>query len=354
MNHTLQEKANSTKAKLKSKLKRTKAPLKITDDTISEHRKVVLAKGKKFKYPLQFSRKRILTATIILLILGLLTSSVYIYIGLYHKQKTTDFYYNVARALPLPVAKVEGEFVGYGDYLKRLRADLHYFNRQHGVNDSKELAYHKRNELNQAERAAYVRRVASLRGVDVSNNEVEQEISSKMKAESNTKDILANTLQNYYGWTIDDYKQVIKEQLLEQKVAFFIDNEAKAKVKKIDNLIKNDKDFNELIDNFSQSISKKADKNIAAKLSDNDPTGIVNVVRKLKVGETSQITKMPRFRDGNYYYFIAKLISKNDEQVNYSLIMVRADKLDKDFKALGKRGQIKEYIKVPSSSEFGS
>ena len=73
-------------------------------------------------------------------------------------------------------------------------------------------------------------------------------------------------------------------------------------------------------------------------------------VSNLDPGETTEIGQAQI--DDSYYYYIARLNSKNDDDINYSVIMIKLNKLDDDFAQLIKDGKIKEYISVSSSDSF--
>ena len=89
---------------------------------------------------------------------------------------------------------------------------------------------------------------------------------------------------------------------------------------------------------------------ITAKTTDQDPTGVVQAVSKLSVGELTEVGKM-RSNNTNYYY-IARLDAKDGEDIQYSLILIKLTKLDDDFAKLRADGKIEEYISVPESDEF--
>ena len=52
---------------------------------------------------------------------------------LYKNQSTSDFMYHVTEVLPLPVAKVDGEFVLYRDYLMKYRSSVYYLEQKEQV-----------------------------------------------------------------------------------------------------------------------------------------------------------------------------------------------------------------------------
>lgn len=361
------------KAKLESKLpKSKKAPtsLRITNDNISEHREDILAKGRKLKYPMQYSKKRLIVISIVVVVAAVTTFGLWLNNALYKQQQTGDFFFSVTKILPLNVASVDGQPVRYQDYLRRLRADVHYYlNHEHRSFNSDEgeveLNYHKRKDLDVAEKAAYVEYLAEQNDISVSMDEVDVEIAAMREANGETEEGLISTLESYYGWSMSDYRLTTHDQMLEQAVSYAIDNEAKETADEVLERLQAGADFSVVAGNGTSgdttqqtgSVSSaqtlpnvQNGGTITAKTTDQDPTGVVQAVSELSVGELTGVGKM-RSNNTNYYY-VARLDAKDGEDIQYSLILVKLTKLDDDFAQLRADGKIKEYISVPESDEF--
>lgn len=361
------------KAKLESKLpKNKKAPtsLRITNDNISEHREDILAKGRKLKYPMQYSKKRLIVISIVVVVAAVTTFGLWLNNALYKQQQTGDFFFSVTKILPLNVASVDGQPVRYQDYLRRLRADVHYYlNHEHRSFNSDEgeveLNYHKRKDLDVAEKAAYVEYLAEQNDISVSMDEVDAEIAAMREANGETEEGLISTLESYYGWSMSDYRLTTHDQMLEQAVSYAIDNEAKETADEVLEQLQAGADFSVVAGNGTSgdttqqtgSVSSaqtlpnvQNGGTITAKTTDQDPTGVVQAVSKLSVGELTEVGKM-RSNNTNYYY-IARLDAKDGEDIQYSLILIKLTKLDDDFAKLRADGKIEEYISVPESDEF--
>lgn len=366
-------KKTKLKAKLESKLpKSKKAPtsLRITNDNISEHREDILAKGRKLKYPMQYSKKRLIVISIVVVVAAVTTFGLWLNNALYKQQQTGDFFFSVTKILPLNVASVDGQPVRYQDYLRRLRADVHYYlNHEHRSFNSDEgeveLNYHKRKDLDVAEKAAYVEYLAEQNDISVSMDEVDAEIAAMREANGETEEGLISTLESYYGWSMSDYRLTTHDQMLEQAVSYAIDNEAKETADEVLERLQAGADFSVVAGNGTSgdttqqtgSVSSaqtlpnvQNGGTITAKTTDQDPTGVVQAVSKLSVGELTEVGKM-RSNNTNYYY-IARLDAKNGEDIQYSLILIKLTKLDDDFAKLRADGKIEEYISVPESDEF--
>lgn len=366
-------KKTKLKAKLESKLpKSKKAPtsLRITNDNISEHREDILAKGRKLKYPMQYSKKRLIVISIVVVVAAVTTFGLWLNNALYKQQQTGDFFFSVTKILPLNVASVDGQPVRYQDYLRRLRADVHYYlNHEHRSFNSDEgeveLNYHKRKDLDVAEKAAYVEYLAEQNDISVSMDEVDAEIAAMREANGETEEGLISTLESYYGWSMSDYRLTTHDQMLEQAVSYAIDNEAKETADEVLEQLQAGADFSVVAGNGTSGDTTQQTGSassvqtlpnvqnggtITAKTTDQDPTGVVQAVSKLPVGELTEVGKM-RSNNTNYYY-IARLDAKDGEDIQYSLILIKLTKLDDDFAKLRADGKIEEYISVPESDEF--
>ena len=360
------------KTKLESKLpkgKKTPTSLRITNDNISEHREDILSKGRKLKYPMQYSKKRLIIISVVVVVAAVTAFGLWLNNALYRQQQTGDFFFSVTKILPLNVASVDGHPVRYQDYLRRLRADVHYYlNHEHRSFNSEEgeveLNYHKRKDLDVAEKAAYVDYLAEQNNISVSMDEVDTEIKEMREANGETEEGLISTLESYYGWSMSDYRLTTHDQMLEQAVSYAIDDEARETADEVLAQLQAGADFATVAGGASGETTQQAGSvsgvktlpnvqnggTITAKTTDQDPTGVVQAMSELSVGELTEIGKM-RSNNTNYYY-IARLDAKDGEDVQYSLILVKLTKLDDDFAQLRSDGKIKEYISVPESDEF--
>ncbi|MCL2038076.1 SurA N-terminal domain-containing protein [Candidatus Saccharibacteria bacterium] len=363
MNGKVKDKADAARDKLADKLpdklsnkvrKKKAAPLKITNDTIAEHREQILAGGRKFKYPLQYSKHKILINAVAVAVVAVVFFSVWLWVMLYRVQATSDFFYNTTRILPLPVARVDGEWVRYSDYLRRIRADIFYYENQESKNfqtedGQRELDYNKRRELTATIRAAYATKIARENNVSVSTAEIDAKIKAQREADNSDEATLIRMLRAYYNWTLDEYRQTIRDQLLEQKVAFAIDNPAKERVAKVEERLRSGEDFAEIAKEVSDDpIAKETGGIMIAREGDSDGMGLIAAARSLDEGQFSgPIASLGRNVDGNYCYFIVKLESKTDSETRYSVITINLAQFDKDFARLGEQGKIREFIRVP-------
>jgi parvulin-like peptidyl-prolyl isomerase len=345
--------------KLPDKLKRAKKeepPTRITNDTVAEHREKILAGGRKFKYPFQYAKHKILINTIVVVIITTIAFGGWLWFMLYQKQATGDFYYNATKLLFLPVANVDGQNVSYADYLRRTRSAIFYKERQEKVvfstsDGQRELDYLKRDELNKAERAAYAAKIAKSKNIKISNKEIDAEVNKNLRTNSGeamTKaDYENHVLKQYFGWTMGDYRAELQNQLLERKVAFAIDTAAMDKIAKVEARLKTGDDFATVAREMSDdAVTREIGGGISAQTGDADPSGLITAARELGDGAISGIIQ------GVDGYYIVKLDAKTDDTTKYLMIKVALTEFDGSFDKLRPAGKIKEYIKIPELSDI--
>ena len=330
---------------------------KLTNDTIDEYREKILAGGRKFKYPIQVSKHRILVISLSAVVIVAILFALWIYFMLYHSQSTSDFYYDVTRVLPAPVASVNGQSVSYSDYLRRVRADIYYYTTQEGKNLSdkagqNELNYNKRKELDTSEEFAYAEQIASQRGVSVSDQDVTDIINNQLSTNNIDQAALSRTLKTYYNWSLDEYRSAIKSQLLIQKVSFAVDTEAKGKASNIKAQLSKGADFSKLASSDSDDqTSRNNGGEIDGKLSDDNP--LFNIAKKMHEGQVSSPTEYTA-NDGTLAYAIVKLDSIDGNDIKIQFIQINLAQFSKDFAKLKSDNKISEYINVPSDKSFSN
>src|SRR5687768_6365916 len=78
------------------------APSRITNETVAEHRERILAGGRRFKYPIQYARHRLVFNAVIVIVVALLLIAGIGWWQMYLVQNNSTFFYRVSRVLPLP------------------------------------------------------------------------------------------------------------------------------------------------------------------------------------------------------------------------------------------------------------
>lgn len=329
---------------------------RITNETLAEDREAVLAKGKRYKYPVQQTKKRTVIVSGILVVLLLVATSAFIWSQLYVWQSTSAFMHRVTQILPLPVGKIEGQTVLYRDYLTHLRSSLYYLSEKESVNlqsDSgqRQLAYQKRQAMDRVLEQALVRKVARQEGISVSNQEVQEFINNQI--ESNeigaTRDNFQEVIEEYYDWTFAQYEQSVKEGLLKQKVTTALADEAQQTAEEIlQQLAREDgPEFSELVNQYSDDAATKQNGGDVGFVPANAPgqEDLAETASNLKKNQVSEIIEST---DGLY---IIKTLDKRDDEVRYAQIFIRFDAFEERFNTLREAGKVREYIEVPESPQ---
>lgn len=344
--------------KLVSKIKARKQPKepvgRITNDTLAEHRQKVLAGGRKFKYPIQYARhKLVINAAIIASAALLLLVAVGWYL-LYPAQNTSEFMYRTAKVVPVPVAKVDGQSVRYSDYLMIYRSDLHYLTEKELVdvsleNGKERVNFLKKKAMDTALMNAYAEKLAKEHGITVSREEIDTDIKYTRQAEGEefSEATLSGVIADYYAWTMDEYRDVVEKKLLRQKVAYKVDNTARTIGAQITKAAKEGTSFADIATKLNVDKKDTVVYTPAAWVpKNNQDGGLVDAAKKLEKGQTSDGIKTP----GDGYYYV-KLLDSNDSQVQYEYIFVPLTAFEAQLEKIKKENKIKYYIKLEEASD---
>lgn len=341
-------------SKLRRKQPAEKLDSRITNETVAEHREQILAGGRRFKYPVQYSRHKLVINSILIGLGTLVAAAVVIWWLLYPAQNGSKFMYRLTQIIPLPVASVDGENVPYSTYLQRFRSSIHYLQQQNGLNvttkdGKKEVEYRKRVELDNAIRDAYATKLARDNKVTVTSKEVDtfvtQELENKKVSERAYE---KNVLNAYYDWSIGDYRDIVRAELLKRKVMFAIDRPARDKATRVQAALRAaGADFTAIAKAESDDEATKATGGDTGDipLKTLDTNGIITAAAKMNPG---QVTELIHGTDG---YYIAKVIAKNDKTIRYQFIKITLAEFDTRLTAIKKAGKIKEYIQVSEQKQ---
>jgi PPIC-type PPIASE domain/SurA N-terminal domain len=289
-------------SQLREKLPKTKRSVlrdaPITNQTVVEHRKDILKSAKKFVYPLQHSKNRVVLITGLISLFTLVLLSVYTYFSLYRQQSTSSFSYSITKILPLPVARLDGRMIPYENYLFHLRHTLHYKRTQENFDiDSKvgksQLDGLKQMTLQKVLREEMVKSLARDRGITINRKEVDV-VYDELRASQSTDDqSFRGVLKNFYDWSESDLRRALAPQVLRTKVLRAIESD---KTKLADQAlaeIKSGKDFAEVAKQYSEDANTKDAAGVLTKEITKNSRDLSLSVRSkifdLKAGEVSEV-----------------------------------------------------------------
>ena len=146
---------------------------RITNDTVATHREDVLSGARKYIYPLQHSKHRVVIVTTSLFVTAVLGFMTYFVVALYKVQSTSAFIYRVTQVLPFPVARTGTHFVSYESYLFELRHYTHYYETQlkrdfkADSGNKQQLDDYKKRSLDKVVNDALIKQIADEKDITV-------------------------------------------------------------------------------------------------------------------------------------------------------------------------------------------
>ncbi|MGC1177180.1 MAG: peptidylprolyl isomerase [Candidatus Saccharimonadales bacterium] len=323
---------------------------RITNETVGEHREDVLSSARKYIYPLQHSKRHVVRTSLLLLIVVLVTFFAYCGLALYKFQTTSGFIYGVTRVVPFPVAKAGKNWVGYESYLFELRRNMHYyhtqqqaeFTSQDGKNQLKRL---KEQAMNQVVQDAYVKQLAAEHKVSVSDQAVTDEVTlvRGQNRLGNNDRVFKEVLAEFWGWSQDDFKRELKQQLLQQAVVAKLDTATNARAQAALEQLQMGADFGTLATQASDDVSTKATGGqypTAIKSNDRDlAPAVTQALFKLKAGQVSGLI------DTGYSLEILKIIDASPDSVHAAHIQFNFQPITAYTTPLKAKNPPRQYVK---------
>lgn len=291
----------------------------ITTETIGEHREQVLSGARKYIYPLQHSKHRIVVITTAIIIATMLAFLVYCAAALYRLYQYNTFLYRVTQVVPFPIARTGGRFVDYENYLFELRHYVHYYenHQQNKFGGKAQVDQFRKQALQDVVNNAYVKILAERSKVKVSDKEVDAQIAAvrnQNRLGSNDK-VFADVLRDYWGWSITDFKRSLKEQMLATKVAGKLDTTAQARANEALKHLHDGGDFGDQAKVASDAPDKAGGGDYGFGITRNNPNippEVIDQMFKIKAGQVSDII----------------LASKTDSSRPNSLEIIRVNSSD--------------------------
>jgi hypothetical protein len=299
---------------------------RITNETVAEHREELLRGARKYIYPLEHARHRIIVTSAWILAAAVILFFAYTGLALYKFQSTSTFLYYVTQAIPFPAAKAGPSFVSYESYLFELRHYTHYYQSQQQVDfnstaGKQQLAAFKKQAMQEVIDDAYVKQLASKYHVSVSNQDVDNEVQlvrDQNRLGSSNQEF-ANVLKEFWGWSISDFERELKSQLLAQKVVAVLDTGTQNRAASVLAQLQSGGNFAKLAQQYSDDTTTKNNGGQYSGLIDNTnqdiPPQVLNVLLTLQPGHISGIINT------GYSLEIDQVISNNDGKIQAAHIV---------------------------------
>lgn len=319
----------------------------ITQKNIEESREEILAKGKKFKYPFQYAKHRLMINAIAI---GIVAVGTFVAIGafqLYAAQNTSEVMYRFTRVFGLSVADVDGVKVRFSDYLMLYRSSVASVERQQGAFDDSDTSkeqkeYYKRQALTSAEDYSYAMAKLEKAGKGVTEAEIDEVIDEHriIDGEKRSNEAFEGIIHDNFGLSIKEYRRLIALSLAKKKASIEFDKDAKSLSEQIFELTLTEKNFEKIMEAYkgSEALSYEIVEGVETSNLDSG-----RAVAAMKLENVGDISEPFASKNGDGYY-IVKLLGKNDGKVSYASIGIRFRQLDNEMTKLRKDGKIHERI----------
>ena len=327
---------------------------KTEQEKVEERREEVLAAGRKFKYPLQWPKYRIVISTILIALVVFAMIFVGGWLALYRLGMTDELLFRVTKMFPVPVAVVDSENVRFSDYLMLYRSSVLSIERQSGnqFEDSSADALrseYKRTALSEAEEYTYAIKLAKELDLSVSNEEIKNEFERHLKIGgiNRSEESFVKIIEDNFGLTKDEYERMLYLTLIKAKVEMEIDENANKIAKQVESILaENGNDFEAAAEDLGEAVIYEETGGLVD--SKNIDGGRATEAMKLEPGQNSgRFVSM----NGDGYYFV-KLIKKTETEANFVSIKVPFTEFGKRFSALGAEDKIVEYITIGDSESI--
>ena len=323
----------------KDKKQPKKLPTRITNDTVAQHREKVLAAGRKHKYPIQYTKRRLVWITMFVSVAIL---AIFVGLGwaqLYLWKDTSDIAYRITKILPLPVANIDGENANYSDYLLYHRSSLAVLQTQ-GQSDQKDkVKFYQNQSINKALEVAYAKRLARENNITVDDSKVQDLIKKQQESSKLSQSAYESVVKDNLHWSMDELKIAMKYTLLKQEVSFKIDKTADDLVSTIQNKVKSGKSLKDIADEMGNKVQPVFNLSVS---TDNSDGGLTKSATLLAKGKISEPVKTLA---GDGYYFVT-LNGLEDNMVNYSYVKVPLTEFNNRFNYLKNNNKVKYFISI--------
>ncbi|MEX0934509.1 MAG: peptidylprolyl isomerase [Candidatus Saccharimonadales bacterium] len=300
--------ANSQAAKIDSS----------SDSDIDLERESILEKGKKYVKPLNLPHRQALKVTAIILSSLVLAVVSIFAVLIYHYQSDSDLVYGASKVIPYPVGTIDRSLITYEDYLFELRTLKSSASSQIGDGQDIDFTTEEGQEqletlktlaMTEAQRKIMTRNLARENGIKVSRSDLSTEIDHFIEQEGGQEQ-LEQAIDSFFGWSMRDFRKVIKLQMLEKELILDSANSVLARAH-------DGEDFVELARNFSSdgSASEGGDLGFV-----DEDTPFVEEFKEaalsLEVGEISGLVET------QFGFHVIKATEESDEGIRVSHILI--------------------------------
>ena len=300
---------------------------------VEERREEVLSAGRKFKYPLQMTKHRVVINTVLIavVVFGIIATS--FWLALYKFNMTDELLFRISKFIPVAVANVDGEEVRFSDYLMFYRSSIQSIERQSSQIDSEGGSI---DDLrNQYKRAA----------LDEAHDEIVAEFNRHLSVGGVTRseESFMKIVDDNFGLSKSEYERMLYLSLMKSKVEMAIDTVANETATKVEQMLaSNNGNYTAVANSLGDAVMYEETGGLVS--NKNIDGGRATEASKLEVGgQTGKFISM----NGDGYYFV-KLVAKNEGEVNFVSIKVPFTEFGRRMDAVRAADSVKEYITIDS------
>jgi len=342
-------------SKLKKKVKKTpeepSVNSRVTNDTLAAHREEVLRGARRYIYPLQHTKNRLVVISVTVFLISLISFFAYSAFALYKEKTYSDFMYKVTKVIPFPIARIGSNFIDYEDYLFEIKHYVHYYETQQELDFNSDagraqLSEFKKRALDKVVNDAYIKMIAKEKGIEVSEQDIDEQIAvvRNQNRLSNSDSELEAILKDYWDWNISDFRRSLKTQLLAEKVISNLDTEAHDKASAALAQLKNGKDFAKLATEISEDKETRARGGEIPFLIEETNRDIsprtVDALFSLKEGEFSEVINV------GYGLQIVKNVERKGDSIKASQIVFNFKDINQYLNDIKEEKPIRTYISL--------
>lgn len=326
---------------------------RITNETVAAHREEVLSGARKYIYPLQHSKHRVVlisTGIAIAVLLGFLTFCV---VSLYYFQSTSGFLYRVTQVLSLPIARSGRDFIAYENYLFELRHYMHYYENQQDLGfdtetGKQQLQNYKQRAIDKIINDAVIKQIAKEKGISVTDAELDKQfdIARVQNRLGGSDQVFEDVLREYWGWAVKDYRRSLRSEMLAQEVAAALDEEATALANQASAELAAGADFAAVVGAYSTDAESKAlggDFGVVDKSNRNISPQTIDTLFNLGVGQVSKPIIIP-YGTG-YAYEILKNLEVQGDDVKGAHIIIQLKDINEFLNDRKDQKPVRMYVK---------
>ncbi|MCL1839850.1 SurA N-terminal domain-containing protein [Candidatus Saccharibacteria bacterium] len=325
----------------------------VNSTTIEDHREEILSKGRKFKYPFQYARHKLVIKTIIIGVVAVVLLAGFGWLQLYQLQSTSDILYRFTKVIPLSVAKVDGESVRFSDYLMIFKSSITALEAQEGTFTGSEVgatwrSQYKRQALDSAIEFAYALKLARELDIEITREQILEAEKEHRTVDGveRSEESFAKIIRANFGLSVEEYERLLMLSLTKRAVSAKIDEDALLLAEEVEALLEsNGGDFAQVAEILDGSVIFDETGELVSRM--NLDGGRADMASRLEIGKWS---KKFLSRNGDGYYFV-KSLARGEGQVKYVSLRVPFGEFSKRMQTLMDEGKVQEFITIQRTGE---